>query len=48
MPAYESCLAAEALPSFFFGIAVAHGKWPIKNEILSPVKITIPLTSSLL
>ncbi len=48
MPAYESCLAAEALPSFFFGIAVAHGKWPIKNEVLSPVKITIPLTSSLL
>ena len=48
MPSYEKCLDTHVLPSFLFGIALAHGKWTIKNEELFPIKITIPLTSSLL
>ena len=48
MPSYEKCLETHVLPSFLFGIALAHGKWTIKNEELFPIKITIPLTSSLL
>lgn len=48
MPSYDSCLSQWSIESFLFGIALAHGKWTIKNEELNPIKITIPLTSSLL
>jgi hypothetical protein len=48
MPSYENCLLPASLHSFLFGIAIAHGKWTIKNNELFPIKITIPLTSSLL
>lgn len=48
MPSYDSCLHPASIISFLFGIAVGHGKWTIKNDELFPVKITIPLTSSLL
>jgi hypothetical protein len=48
MPSYENCLLLPLLHSFLFGIALAHGKWTIKNNELFPIKITIPLTSSLL
>jgi mannitol/fructose-specific phosphotransferase system IIA component (Ntr-type) len=48
MPSYENCLLSTSLHSFLFGIALAHGKRTIKNNELFPLKITIPLTSSLL
>lgn len=48
MPSYDSCLLPSSISSFLFGIAVGHGKWTIKNDELFPIKITIPLTSSLL
>ncbi len=48
MPSYDNCLSHGAIQSFLFGIAIAHGKWTIKNEELLPIKITVPLTSSLL
>ena len=48
MPSYDSCLHSASIVSFLFGIAVGHGKWSIKNDELFPIKITIPLTSSLL
>lgn len=48
MPSYDSCLHEKVILSFLFGIAIGHGKWTIKNNILMPVKITLPLTSSLL
>jgi hypothetical protein len=47
VPSYEASMGADNLVSFLFGIALAHGKWPMKDGVLSPVKITIPLTSSL-
>jgi hypothetical protein len=48
MPSYDLCLESTSIVSFLFGIAVAHGKWAIKNNELNPIKITLPLTSSLL
>ena len=48
MPSYDSCLLPASISSFLFGIAVGHGKWTIKNDELFPIKITMPLTSSLL
>lgn len=48
MSSYDSLLNGDTLYSFLLWIALAHGKWQIKDGILYPVKITIPLTSSLL
>ena len=48
MPSYDGCLLSQNIVSFLFGLALAHGTWMIRNGVLFPVKVTIPLTSSLL
>lgn len=48
MPSYDACLTDPHIISYLFGIALAHGKWTIKNDVLMPLKITIPCTSSLM
>jgi hypothetical protein len=48
MPSYDGCLLANNIWSFLFGLSLAHGKWMIKDGVMFPVKLTIPLTSSLL
>ncbi|MEI7478528.1 MAG: hypothetical protein WCJ81_08955 [bacterium] len=48
VPTYEKCLETESIVSFLFGISLAHGKWTVKNDTLYPIKITLPLTSSLM
>ena len=47
VPSYESSLQTDNIVSFLFGIALAHGRWAIRETILQPIKITLPLTSSL-
>lgn len=33
--------------TYLFGMLLAHGKWTVKNGVLYPVKLVLPLTSSL-
>jgi hypothetical protein len=48
LPNYDMQALDTYIISFLFGASLAHGKWMIKNDVLFPVKISIPLTSSLL
>ncbi len=48
VPTYDMQALQIYIVSFLFGVALAHGKWMVKNNVLFPVKISLPLTSSLL
>lgn len=43
----DDYLSDKNIVTYLFGVLLAHGKWTVKNGVLYPVKLVLPLTSSL-